>query len=117
MLVLTVLLLVLLVVTGTMLIIGRRLTNNLVVLTPQTVADRYDLSAVVTCGNHSYLPISIYGKPEEHTAEILGTLSAFEKAHPELEITHWHIEKQQFTPDTRALVFGIWVDHRPARQQ
>ncbi|MBI2450107.1 MAG: hypothetical protein HYV47_01065 [Candidatus Nealsonbacteria bacterium] len=73
---------------------------------------QYDMSVVQTIGNRSYIPLNISGNPSEHISTILGVLTAFENAHPELEIVSWYIEKQQKAYITSNYIFGIWVDHR-----
>ncbi len=75
------------------------------------VVERYDMSAVVTVGNHSYLPLNLPGNPSQHVSLILGALQAFEKAHPEWRITGWRIEKRQAGYAVQAYIFGLWVDH------
>lgn len=76
----------------------------------------YDTSKVATRGNRSYLPLELAGNPHGHVSVILGALEAFEKAHPELEITEWKIEKQQRAYLKSPYIFGIWIDHRRRRQ-
>lgn len=69
---------------------------------------------VVTVGNHSYVHLDLGGESREHVQEILQALDDFEKMHRNLEITGWHLDKQQEAWLTALdRVFGIWVDHRP----
>ena len=79
---------------------------------PATI-ERYDLDVVKTTGNHSYIPFNIYGDPANHVDEILGALQAFELANPRLEVTGWHIEKQQDAWGAAPYIYGLWIDHRP----
>lgn len=78
-------------------------------------ANAYDMSVVVTVGNHSYIPINLDGKPNENVDVILGALKAFESANPNLEVTGWQIEKQQLAYVTSPYTYGIWVDHHPKK--
>ncbi|MBI2041692.1 MAG: hypothetical protein HYT20_01555 [Candidatus Nealsonbacteria bacterium] len=78
-------------------------------------AESYNMSVVKTVGNYSYIPFNVDGNPSDHAVKILGALSAFEKAHPEIEITFWQIEKQQRAYITSSYIFGIWVTHRPKK--
>lgn len=78
-------------------------------------ADAYDMSVVVTVGNHSYIPINLDGRPDQQVGVILGTLQAFESTHPNLEVTGWQIEKEQRAYNTSDYIFGMWVDHRPKK--
>ena len=71
-----------------------------------------NLASVVMVGNHSYIPINVFGNPRDHVVEILAILDKFEKVHPELKITSWRVEKQQEGYCTIAKIFGIWVDHK-----
>lgn len=83
------------------------------VIKKTTILEKINLEVGTTVGNHTYLPVNIYGVPADHVQEILQILFAFEKEHPELEITSWSIEKQ---PDVYArdpYIFGIWLNHRP----
>lgn len=75
-----------------------------------------NFSSVHTMGNHSYIPINIDGSPSEKILLILTILNDFEEIHPELEITHWHIEKQQRAKHTDRKIFGLWIDHKPKKQ-
>ena len=74
---------------------------------------RYDLTHALTVGNHSWLPINLSGKPANRAREILGLLDAFERAHPELVVGSWAVEKQQSSKTTSNEIFGLWVNHRP----
>lgn len=78
-------------------------------------AESYNVSVVRTAGNYSYIPLNISGRASDHVGEILGVLNAFEKAHPELEIIDWDIEKQQNAYITGSYTYGIWVFHRPKK--
>lgn len=73
----------------------------------------YNMDVAVTIGNRSYIPINQDGAPSDNVDMILRVLGAFEKAHPELTVTDWKIEKQQKAYTTGEKIFGIWVDHRP----
>lgn len=83
----------------------------------------YDMKAVETVGNHSWMPLYIgtdtskrYPLPSEYRAFILSALLAFEKEHPELEVTNWKIERDQGNsmPDTGSpKIYGLWIDHEP----
>jgi len=66
-----------------------------------------------TVGNHSFVYINKDGNPWDNPTRILILLDVFEKAHPELEMTNWHIEKQQGAYITPAWVSGVWIDHKP----
>lgn len=78
-----------------------------------------DVSVAVTVGNHTYIPLNIKGVnavPAKHVQDILSVLAAFEKAHPELKVTNWHIEKQRYVVaymKIRQTIDGLWVDHEP----
>lgn len=88
------------------------------VVSPTTTQVTYDLSLVITVGNHSWIPIHKYGNPGNDPSFILHILKAFEDAHPELEVVPggWKIEKQQqtggYANSVSATIFGIWVDHK-----
>ena len=81
---------------------------------PATV-EHYDLSVVRTRGNHSYIPLNIKGTPANHIEEILGALQVFEKAHLEIEVTGWNVDKQGAAYAIPPYIYGLWVDHRPSR--
>lgn len=84
-------------------------------VTTQTVSA--DVSKIITVGNHSYAPVDLNEeRPSNKVDEILNLLAEFEKKHPELEVTHWHIEKQQSAHTTGQKIFGIWIDHRPKKE-
>ena len=73
----------------------------------------YNMSMIETHGNHSYIPMKIFNaEPKDYTREILEALNTFEKAHPELEVTGWKIEKQQNAHLVTPEIFGLWVDHK-----
>ncbi len=73
----------------------------------------YDMTVCVTNGNNSYIPLNFYHvRADEKAAEVLGVLTAFEKAHPDLEVVSWQIEKQQAAKGASSKIFGIWVHHR-----
>jgi len=74
---------------------------------------QYDLSVAVTVGNHTYIPLNIYGRPDDHLPEILGVLDAFEKRHPDLEVTSWNLLRDQQAFTTSPYIYGIWINHRP----
>ncbi len=78
-----------------------------------TLQAQYDLSVVVTVGNHSYVPLNIDGEAKDNVQNILGALDAFEKAHPELEVTSWSLLSRQASYSTYGYTYGIWVNHRP----
>jgi hypothetical protein len=71
----------------------------------------------VTVGNHSYIYINKDGKPGEKAEMILLLLDSFEKAHPELEVTGWKIDKQPQAYGTPSFIFGMWIDHRPRQME
>lgn len=85
----------------------------------------YDMKTVETVGNHSWMPLNIDGdttkdrdaKPSEYRTFILGALCAFEKAHPELEVTGWMIEKDQHARGASDHIYGLWIDHRPRAEK
>lgn len=58
---------------------------------------RFDMSAVITRGNHSYIPVKRAAAPGDIPSDILDMLSSFEAAHSDLEIVSWYIEKRQKT--------------------
>lgn len=64
------------------------------------------LNNSITQGNHTYIPFYI-SYPREHVSEILEILNKFEEQHPDLKITHWHIDTGDYT------TYGLWVDHEP----
>jgi len=78
----------------------------------------FDVSKVMTLGNHSWVPLHLRGSPDEHVLEILWALREFEKAHPELEVTSWNLEEYQKTASDGSSdeVLGIWVSHRSRRR-
>ena len=78
-----------------------------------TLGTVYDTSVAVTVGNHTYVPLNFFGEAAYHVPKILGTLDAFEKAHPELEVTSWSLSNHPATSTTYARVNGIWLNHRP----
>ena len=80
---------------------------------PQAVVT-FDLTKATTKGDCTWLPIEMYGDPARYVDLILDLREAFKKAHPELEMTNWHIEKQQRAHGTPSYIFGLWIDHRPA---
>jgi hypothetical protein len=69
---------------------------------------------IVTIGNHSYVHLDLAGESRDNVPEILNAIDGFEKGHRELEVTGWHIDKQQ-AAYVVALdkVFGVWIDHKP----
>jgi len=84
----------------------------------------YQSDAVVTVGDHSYIPIS----PSLHRSEsvwsesfpqtILELIDAFEQDHPELNVTGWelltHVHGVAHTGTyTSTRVLGIFLDHQP----
>ena len=74
-----------------------------------------DLGVVTTVGDHSYIPFNLDGDASQHVSEILSVLAAFEKAHPDWEITNWKVEEQHHAYFTGEHLYGIWVDHRSAQ--
>ena len=80
------------------------------VINPDTTQIRFDLSVVITEGNHSWIPI---GNLEKNVGDnpslILKIVRAFEDAHPELETTNWKIQQRYMV----TVIEGIWIDHRP----
>ncbi len=79
------------------------------VINPDTTQVRFDLSVVITDGNHSWIPINKDDRVGNQASLILKIIRAFEDEHPELEVTNWKIQER--VADT--LIEGIWVDHRP----
>ena len=73
----------------------------------------YEPSQITTVGNHTYININTNEYPANRINEILELLAAFEKNHPDLQITNWHIQEQNVGPHYYQKVFGIWIDHRP----
>jgi len=77
-----------------------------------------DVNSTVTKGNHSYVPIFVkwsdYEKKQKAATGILSALDAFEKAHPELEVTGWH-SMYNYTNNASIPNYmdGLWIDHRP----
>ena len=84
-------------------------TPNSVVMAPEI-----KLYGLTTIGNHSYIPINLYGQhPSDRSDLILRILKAFEEEHPELEMTGWKLEFTPLNGDSRGTIYGIWVDHKP----
>jgi hypothetical protein len=77
--------------------------------------EKINLEVGITIGNHSYLPINVYANPDKYARAILQLLDAFEKEHPELEITSWDIERNQKAANASEYIWGVWVDHRPKK--
>lgn len=80
---------------------------------PNVVKDtvkEIDFTVVVTRGNHSYVPvdISLFDRDTNAQARVLEILEAFEKNHPELEVTDWKIQ----TFNSHNSILGLWVDHQ-----
>lgn len=90
--------------------------NSPGVLTKTTSVETVNLDLGVTIGNHTYLPLNIDGDPSQHVQEILLIVDAFEKAHPEWEITSWNLEGAHSTYARLAYTYGIWIDHRPKEE-
>lgn len=87
----------------------------------KTTAAKYDWGQVVTVGNHSFIPLAISwdkDNPMDGPRCVLLALDAFEKQHPEMEVTSWQIS-QGFLPeaDNAGKADGLWVDHRPRAQE
>jgi len=77
----------------------------------------FDASGVLTLGGHSWVPLYLRGSPDEHALTILWALREFEKAHPELEVTSWSLEKnQKTTSENSNEILGMWINHRPQRR-
>ncbi len=77
----------------------------------------FDASGVMTLGNHSWVPLHLKGSSDEHALTILWALREFEKAHPELEVTSWNLEKNQKTMSENSNeILGLWVNHRPRQK-
>lgn len=74
----------------------------------------FNLDAVVTVGNHSYIPINVHmgsgNLVNDMVPTILNLLDNFEKKHPELEVTGWNIQQDQRGNNN---VYGLWVNHKP----
>lgn len=84
----------------------------------------YDMKAVETVGNHSWMPLNINSRTSDHNPQpaeyrlfILSALLAFEKEHPELEVVSWKIEQHQYAVTTESVIYGLWIDHRPREQK
>lgn len=73
-----------------------------------------DLDCAIAVSNHTYIPLNIGGRSDVRIWDVLDDLTAFEKAHPNIKITNWRIEKHQY-PEYRLtkVTFGLWVDHEP----
>ena len=73
-----------------------------------------EADGTMTMGNHSYIPLNLYRQePVNNIGFILGALYTFEKNHPKLKVTHWHIEERESAQATWPILFGLWVDHEP----
>ncbi len=72
-----------------------------------------DMGRVQIIGNSAYIPLNILGNPADHTTLILTVIEQFRKLQPNWEITDWKIEKQQDAHGRSAIIFGLWVDHKP----
>lgn len=73
----------------------------------------FNLDVVITVGNHSYIPINarqIEVLSTKLVPTILNLLDAFEKKHPNLEVTGWDLLQSQADSSS---VYGLWVDHKP----
>jgi len=79
---------------------------------PSVSENEFNMNAVATKGNHSYVPLHIQGTPDEYRGLILNVIWAFEQAHPELEVTDWKIEKIHWNLYNR-YIDGLWIDHKP----
>lgn len=71
----------------------------------------------ITVGNHSWVPINCIGGDYEDLTNddaklILGVLSEFEQAHPELEVVGWKQELKHESHYRYFYIFGIWIDHK-----
>ncbi len=82
---------------------------DMTVVTPGSV----NLKVATTNGNYTYIPLNTSGRVDQHIGEIMAVLNAFERAHNELDITSWSIEKQQSGYLTSPYIYGLWVNHRP----
>jgi len=78
----------------------------------------YQSDAVVTVGDHSYIPIlpkgSGYVIREDFPQTVLKLIDAFEQDHPELNVTGWKLLTYAYGGTyvhTQAL--GIFLDHQP----
>ena len=74
-----------------------------------------NVSVALTIGDHTWVPLNLEANPSDRVRDILLVLSAFEKAHQELEIVGWKIEKNQRTYNAQAYIYGLWIDHRPKK--
>jgi len=76
-----------------------------------------NMRAVITEGNHSYIPINISlggnYSTSSYASQILRLLNAFEQDHPELKVTSWKLEVGHQSHGKNDVVHGIWVDHGP----
>ncbi|MDP3999137.1 MAG: hypothetical protein Q8P76_00905 [bacterium] len=75
---------------------------------------KINFNVAITVGNHTYLPLNLdRRRPADVANVILTILDTFEKTHPNLKVTNWHIEKNQLAYTTGAYIFGLWIDHEP----
>jgi len=82
-----------------------------------TDAGTFNFSSAKTVGNRTFIPLNVRGEPakSENVRLILDVLNEFEKAYPNLKVTDWKIEKQQYTVSAPPIIFGIWITHEPKR--
>ncbi|MDP3770602.1 MAG: hypothetical protein Q8R40_06765 [bacterium] len=74
----------------------------------------YNMNAVETKGNFSYIPLNLSGTPHENRKYILGALEAFEAQLPFTVVGGPQVDKQQRSPAAVVdWVYGIWVTHKP----
>lgn len=102
---------------------GKKDTSLSVAVAKENRNVSYDMSSVYTKGNFSYIPINmrldfsgINPDPRNKVIpRVINVLNAFEKSHPELEITGWELDKWEDTD--RVIVDGIWVSHKAKEPQ
>lgn len=81
--------------------------------TPLEKNNAQDRSVVTTDGNRSYVPINISDSAAAKPKILLNVVSAFEKEHPELEITHWNPWARESSFNFPPFIYGVWIDHKP----
>lgn len=74
----------------------------------------FDLTKSLTIGNTTCLYINRHVSADKMARLTMNLKRAFEKAHPELEITSWKIEHEQFGEGSgQFYCLGLFLDHRP----
>lgn len=66
----------------------------------------------ITIGNNSFVALDLRSHISDIkvAGKVLDAVDAFEKAHPELKILEWNLERQ---PGSYIFVHGIWIHHEP----